>query len=154
MSGKVSLPDTIPEDSDLEVQEIVRYWQSIHRNGELPDRRQIDPCDIPDLLPGIALVDIERSPFRFKFRLLGERMNLYHGRNFTGRWLDEVFPHFDKTETPKDFIFVTEQGNPSYRLGRPLMTFEKSFIEMERVFLPFRNGRASVDLVMAYTIFR
>ncbi len=152
MWGNVSLPETIPEDSDPDIQRIVRYWQSIHRGGELPDRRQIDPCEFLELLPGIALVDISRSPIRFKFRLIGERMNDYHGSNYTGCWLDEVFEHFQHTTTLTDFIFTAEKGKPHYRLGRPLLTHEKSYIEMERVFLPFRDGGESVDLLMAFTI--
>ena len=81
-------------------------------------------------------------------------MTTYHGRNFTGQWLDEIFPHFNDTTTLDDFITVAEQAVVSYRLGLPLLTYEKSFIEMERVFLPFRNGGSTVDLVLAYTIFR
>ena len=154
MLGQEPLPESIPKESDIEIQNIVRYWLSIHRGEELPDRRQIDPAEIHSVLPGIALVDVVRSPFRFRFRLLGERMTTYHGRNFAGQWLDEIFPHFNDTTTLDDFITVAEQAVVSYRLGLPLLTYEKSFIEMERVFLPFRNGGSTVDLVLAYTIFR
>lgn len=133
---------------------MVRYWQSLHRDGELPERRDIDPVAFYDLLAGTALIDIARSPFRFRFRLLGERMQSYHGRNFTGRWLDEVFPHFNETTTPGDLTSVVEIGQPNYRIGVPLMTYEKAFFEMERIFLPFRNGGDTVDIIMAYTIFR
>ena len=148
------LLNSIPETCDPEIQEIVRYWLSIHENARLPDRRSIDPCAIFLLLPGITLIEISRSPCRFKFRLLGERMNIYHGQNYTGRWLDELFPHFDQTTTLADFLSVAEEGIPNYRLGLPLLTYGKSFIEMERVFLPFRDGGDSVEILMAYTIFR
>ena len=99
------------------------------------------------------MVDVVRPPIRFRFRLLGERMNTYHGRNLTGQWLDEAFPHFHETTTPEDFITVAENAILSYRHGLPLLTLDKSHIDMERVFLPFRNGGTNVGLVMAHTIF-
>ena len=67
---------------------------------------------------------------------------LHHGSNLVGRWMDVAFPHFDKTKTKTkpDMIETIEIGQPLCRKGRPLMTYEKSFIEIERVMLPFRNG--------------
>ena len=38
--------------------------------------------------------------------------------------------------------------------GQTVMMHEKSFVEMERVFLPFRNGGPKAELVLAYTVFR
>ncbi len=65
---------------------------------------------------------------------------LHRGSNLVGQWMDVAFPHFDKIKTKTDMIETIETGQPLYRKGRPLMTYEKSFIEIERVMLPFRNG--------------
>ena len=51
---------------------------------------------------------------------------LHHGSNLTGEWMDVAFPHFDKTKTKADMIETVETGQPVYRKGRPLMTYEKS----------------------------
>ena len=106
------------------------------------------------LLARISLIDVVRWPLRFRFCLLGERIKAYHGNDLTACWLDEAFPHFNSTNTPADFAVVAERGVPSYRLGAPLMTCEKAFYEMRRVFLPFRNSGLSVEVILAYTIFR
>ena len=154
MREEIPLPEQVPNTSHIEIQNIVRYWQSLHQDDALPDRTQIDPTEFSTLLAGISLIDVVRSPLRYRFRLLGERMKIYHGRDLTGVWLDDAFPHFNETTTPADFADVAEKGVPSYRIGRPLMTYEKSFIEMERIYLPFRDGGPTVDTIMAYTIFR
>jgi len=106
------------------------------------------------LLARISLIDVVRWPLRFRFCLLGERIKAYHGNDLTACWLDEAFPHFNSTNTPADFAVVAERGVPSYRLGAPLMTYEKAFYQMRRVFLPFRNSGLSVEVILAYTIFR
>jgi len=144
---------SLPTDADEAIVEMVEHWRALHDGGCLPDRTQIDPLDFPRQLPGVALIDVERAPYRFRFRLLGEQMNRYHGKSYKGRYLDEVFDHFHATATPADLQSVAERNGISYRRGRPLMTHEKSFVDMERVFLPFRNGGDKAALVLAYTVF-
>ena len=108
---------------------------------------------IPSLLHSIALIEVHCPPRRYKFRLLGETMSNYHGKNFKGRWIDEAFPHFGETTTPADFDKVVDGREMNYRRGLPLMTYQKNFIEMERLFLPFTDGGSSVDIILAYTEF-
>ena len=58
----VSSRASIPADADETVVEIVRHWRILHDGSQLPDRSQIDSLDFPRLLPGIALIDVERAP--------------------------------------------------------------------------------------------
>ena len=67
----------LPESASPEMYQIVAYWRSLFRGEILPDRRDIDPTEIPRLLPGIILIDIFHNPYRFKFRLIGEAMVSY-----------------------------------------------------------------------------
>ena len=142
----------LPATAAPEMHRIVGYWRSIFTDGVLPDRTDIDPVEIPELLPGIILIDIFRNPYRFRFRLIGELMVAYHGRNLTGQWMDEAFEHFNDTATPGNIVDAAENHVIKYRTGPPLMTYEKSFINMERVFLPCRNGGDTVDLLLTFTI--
>lgn len=66
------------------------YWQSRHRGGSLPRRGDIAPDKIRDLLPNIMIVDVERDPLRFRYRLVGTRVVEYNGLEFTGRYLGEI----------------------------------------------------------------
>ncbi|MEC7574426.1 MAG: hypothetical protein VX973_06000 [Pseudomonadota bacterium] len=42
----------------------------------------------------------------------------------------------------------------SYRNGPPLMTYQKTFVEIERIFLSCRNGGDLVELLLTFTICR
>jgi hypothetical protein len=56
----------------------------------LPKRGDIAPDQIKDLLPNIMIVDVERDPMRFRYRLVGTRVVEYNGVEFTGRYLGEI----------------------------------------------------------------
>ena len=74
------------------IQRLYAYWQQrcAQRGGDLPARSDIAPDQIRDLLPNIMIVDVERSPLRFRYRLVGTRVVEYNGIEFTGRYLGEI----------------------------------------------------------------
>ncbi|MEZ5832872.1 MAG: PAS domain-containing protein [Dongiaceae bacterium] len=66
------------------------YWNLCRGNRVMPRRADIDPADIPQLLPYIYLVDIERLPFRVRYRVVGTNAVEWQGHDFTGYYLDEL----------------------------------------------------------------
>jgi hypothetical protein len=64
------------------------YWRQ-KAAGRLPRRAEIDPVDIPHLLPHVRLVDVEEAG-RFRYRLVGSEARLHHATNPTGRYVDEA----------------------------------------------------------------
>jgi hypothetical protein len=56
-----------------------RYWTERCRDRQCPARSDIDPVDIPRLLPHIGLIDVETDASRFRYRLIGTRMNEVFG---------------------------------------------------------------------------
>ena len=54
-------------------------------------RADVDPTDIPKLLPHVMLVEVLPSG-RYRYRLIGTENAEAHGMNATGRYLDEVLP--------------------------------------------------------------
>ena len=79
--------------TDPRLQAGVDYWR---RKAEalgraLPRRGDIDPSEIPKLLPDIMLVDVLPEG-RYRYRLIGTANANEQGINATGRYLDEVLP--------------------------------------------------------------
>lgn len=67
------------------------YWRAkAGAEGSVPRRRDIDPAEFPDLLPNLMLVDVEHSPLRFRYRLVGTRVVDFSYHDFTGTYLDEA----------------------------------------------------------------
>ena len=55
----------------------------------MPRRADIDPTEMPRLLPYVRLVDV-LGPGRYRYRLVGTEVHQFHGSNPTGRFVDEV----------------------------------------------------------------
>ena len=67
------------------VRAIYRYWDG-KRNGRLmPSRADLDPVDIPKLLPDICLVDVVPDARRYVYRLIGTNECAMRGRDPTGQ---------------------------------------------------------------------
>jgi len=136
------------------VQRLYRYWQEIHPpGGGLPGRRDFDPVAIPDLLPGIWLLDVERAPLRLRYRLVGTSVVAALGREVTGLWLEEA--HRQLRLDPKYFDRyrrVVETGEPSWRKGRPLLTAHRDFAMIENLFLALAKDGRTVDMLCCFTV--
>ncbi len=98
------------------IAELHQYWLSLRAGRPMPRRADIDPADIPHLLPAIALVDIETAPFRVRYRLVGTRLVQDMGHDFTGFYLDEL--RFDK---PDELLALyrraVDEKAPAFRSG-------------------------------------
>ena len=51
--------------------EFLSYWDSIRHGKSMPGRQDIDPGDIPAMLPFVFLVDVVDEGDDFRYRLVG-----------------------------------------------------------------------------------
>src|SRR5512134_1128852 len=73
------------------VRRLHAYWRAkAEMRGSVPQRRDFDPVELPDLLPNLMLLDVEPSPLRFRYRLVGTRVVDFSYDDFTGTYLDEA----------------------------------------------------------------
>jgi hypothetical protein len=96
------------------IRQLHDYWTLCRGNRTMPRRADIDPADIRYLLPNIYLVDIERAPFRVRYRVVGTNAVEWQGHDFTGYYLDEV--RFNK---PDEILALyrraADEKMPTYR---------------------------------------
>jgi hypothetical protein len=72
------------------VAELHGYWRSKLRGRAMPAPADIDPVEIPQLLPGIIIAEYVGDPVRVRYRLVGTSQAYYNGLDFTGLYLDEI----------------------------------------------------------------
>lgn len=68
------------------------YWDAIRGVRAMPSRADLDPADIPQLLPFTVLVEVLLNPLDFRFRLLGTEIDCITMRNYRGLRFSEL-PH-------------------------------------------------------------
>ena len=92
-----------------------RYWQTKRAGRLMPTRADVDPVEIPHLLPYVTLVEPDGEGF-YRYRLMGTAVVQQLGRDLTGQRIGHyVKPeaYGAKMRAIYDEVFAT---------GRPLFT--------------------------------
>lgn len=142
------------EAKDPRFREFFDYWASMAPPGRLPGRQHLDPIDIPHLLPGIALFDVVREErrLRFRWRLIGTAVVEAVGRDYTGRFIDEVIVAAPKYEGLHDVLSgIVRTRQPHFWRTR-IKAAERDFKTVERLALPLAGDGETVDMLIAYYV--
>jgi hypothetical protein len=140
--------------TDTRLSAVFDYWIGKSADRKIPRRRDIDPVDIPKLLPILMIVDVLPS-HRYRYRLVGTENADAFGVNATGRYLDEVLPGVDYKK------HVLALYDKCVRSHRPLYS-ECLFISVDHrgpewhikvLFLPLSEEGETVKQVLVAQVF-
>ena len=81
----------IKRSTSQRVQALDAWWHAKAGSRPLPDRADLDPAEISQLLPYVLISELIR-PFRVRYRLLGTEVVQIAGMDFAGCYLDELIP--------------------------------------------------------------
>ncbi len=132
----------------------VDYWNRKRSGREMPSRADIDPVEIPKLLPHLTLIDVVDGGSRFRFRLVGTALVQGYGRDYTGLYSDEVSPpaspHRDALSSlyrsvcnGRKPVFVRAR----YRMPNGLTT------NSDRILAPLSRDGQAVDMLISALTF-
>jgi hypothetical protein len=129
------------------LRELYAYWRSKVAGGRLPSRADIDPAEIPLLLPHLFLVDVERNPQRFRFRLIGTQICAWAGRDATGMYVDD--PGFGRrtAELTRQYGEVAARGLAFY-IEQPASRKERDYAFYDRIVMPLAQDGRTVDMLL------
>lgn len=132
------------------------HWDGLRSEaGCIPGRQHLDPAAVPDLLPGLWMLEVHRVPyFRLKYRLIGTLIARMLTRNLNGQWFDEVNPAFrDNPAYSERYRLTAERRMPSWRRGEALIHNDREYVELENLIVPLARDGVEVDLLLCHTIF-
>jgi hypothetical protein len=139
----------VPQHCHPKIREIHDYWHSIHPLEGLPGRQHFDPVDIPSLLSNICLIEIPAEGPDFRFRLMGTKTVDFFGRDFTGKLLVSAYRKATESQAFTDLCGAREDGRLRWWRGPASYVANREFVIIERIFLPFANDGAMVNMVLA-----
>src|SRR4030095_10030888 len=77
---------------DAHLRKALAYWQRKCGERHMPCRADIDPGEMPDLLPYVRLVG-RRARGQYRYRVVGTELEQMHGGlKYAGRFVHEAFP--------------------------------------------------------------
>jgi len=148
--------DPLPAKCDTRVRQLFDYWRSLARAPDvLPSRAGFDPAQVPKLLPYVWMLDVQRAPLRFRYRLIGTAHTTATGRDYTGQWMDEAHAAQRVQESPlyPELRAVAEEGRPAFRSGPPTIHLDRDYIRLETLLLPLASDGKTVDVVLGITVY-
>ncbi len=131
------------------------YWRSKSPEGRLPGRRDIDPLEVPDLLPWLTLIDVvweggedgEGKRLRLRCRLIGTEVVDRFGRDITGFYAEEAYPEDYLAQALETYGAIIESRRP--QLSRHQIPIEgREHAEYDRLILPLAGDGDRVDMFM------
>jgi hypothetical protein len=134
------------------------YWEE-RRGGRLaPSRADLDPTDIPNLLPHLMLVEVPPGAGQLRYRLVGTEVERNFGISMTGRHIDEVMRGRYLEFISGLYRQVIESCTPIYSENTFSDPDSRAFLQgwplrTARVMLPLTSNGASVDMIMIAQVF-
>lgn len=137
---------------DNKLRRLYDYWLS-HCGGDCyPSRRDIDPLDIPDLLPNIFLLDVVGDAQDFVFRLAGSLVEDAFSMPLRGKSIAEIQRAAGSPTLVAHHIEVARGGGPRYREGEMLVAGRDHW-RIHRLLLPLASDGRTVDVLMGGAVF-
>lgn len=143
----IAQPDSLDRMTRPELQDLFAYWQSRRNGRSMPSRADIDPLDIPRLLPFVVLVDVLENPRDYRYRLVGTDVAQSTGLDFTGTLLSESTPAkvFDRIFA--DYDHVVDERRPVYSEDRVAWQ-QRDYLRYKRIALPLSDDGEQVNMLL------
>ena len=130
------------------------YWRSMtDRLGRMPGRQHIDPLSIAAanarVLQHVWLLDVERNPYRFRFRLVGGALQRAGAVHRVGDYLDELVDMTKPRNLQHRLIDLCEAGKPNFLGGPPQLPHDRFVAEVHRLSLPLARDGLTVDMILS-----
>jgi hypothetical protein len=129
------------------LRELHGYWLTKKKGDSFPSRTEIDPIEMPRLLPNVILVDVLRDPLRFQIRLMGTECEAGYGADATGQSLDTLdFGNRagDILEDHRNAALSREPLCKSYDFTK----WDGHDVRFELLLLPLSSDGSNVDMLL------
>jgi hypothetical protein len=129
--------------------DLYRYWLAKRGGRTMPSRSDIDPADIPALLPYIGI--IEKADGEFRYRLIGSSMAKQLGFDATGAAVGSYVPAGQAVRTSVERVRAA--ACPAFNTAK--YQFEPDIAHHSSVLqLPLSNDGMTVNLIIFLRLVR
>lgn len=129
---------------------LLRYWSEKAAGRAMPFRHDIEPTEIPRLLPIALLADVTHAGVRM--RLLGSETTAAYGKETRGAEIAEI--QFGDFTVPwlEAFFRVIQSGEPACAAG----TYQRGneLCRIETVLLPLTHDGSSISQIFGGLLIR
>ena len=146
---------TSTEGWEPRLAELYGLWLALPRAGKrLPPRAAFDPFEVPKMLGSMWMLDIEREPRRFRYRLFGTHIASAVGEDLTGRHLDQVpMAEAQRADLFRRIEVSATDGLATRARTSPIIRHAEKWSEVESLVLPFAADGETPDILLVGSAF-
>lgn len=122
------------------------YWTVRCGTRRMPRRADIDPVDIPLLLPHLLLLETDEQK-RFRYRLVGTAIVETYGEELTGRFVDELFTPARRALAMRHYALAFGSARPIAARNRYTNVRGAELIA-SRILLPLSEDGVNVSMLL------
>jgi hypothetical protein len=134
-----------------EQRQLFDYWLQRAAGVAMPARRDIQPADIPHLLPNVSLIEIHRCPCRMRFRLAGTRVRDIYDREVTGLYLEDIDWGGQAEYWRTAHVRVADTGRPAQGVVRSLRASKDHLVHFW-LRLPLVTDGPDASMILGYDV--
>ncbi|MBL8836223.1 MAG: PAS domain-containing protein [Alphaproteobacteria bacterium] len=133
------------------IRRLLDYWVDRRTDRRCPEKCDIDPIDVPDLLPDLILYDAPEDGGTFRYRLAGARATRLLGREVRGLTQRDIHAASrdpavlkEVARGEREYAWIARTFTGSFRLTR-LAVPDREHVQIARLTLPLSDagGRAN-----------
>ena len=145
--GPVSISGSSLVVSNPRLQALHSYWRAACGPHAVAAKEAFDFKNLRMWLGHIALIEVERDPIQFRFRLYGTYLAELAGADHTGKFLDQCFPRASVGPMLDPYYECVDSASPAAFAERYRLPNGERAI-MEQLLLPCSSDRKQVDVVV------
>jgi hypothetical protein len=143
---------SLPPDCHRKIRALYDYWAGKRRGRAMPARADLDPIDIPALLPNVFLIEVRHAdPPLLIYRVFGTALVELFGFDFTLQEVGKGTLPEHLPEMRARYGRVVREGRPYYHRAR-LRDRLNDFTDVDRLILPLSPDGTRVDQMIGMTI--
>jgi CheY-like chemotaxis protein len=129
------------------------YWLEKAAGRRAPDRRDLDPVEVKDILPHLSIIEIfaEDGDHHHRYRLVGTRVVEALGYNPTNQIVEEFADDGQAKFLRGLFIEVAATARPLYAASS--FRASNGGLSTERILLPFTQGGPEIAQIVIVQTF-
>ena len=125
-----------------------RYWKERCGTSAFPARRDIDPIDFTFALGRVSIIEVQRAPIRFVYRLVSTELTEHLGYEMSGKSVEEIPNPAMRLFARGFYERALAHAAPLHETGNVLIDRYEWWYEA--LALPLASDGASIDMLLVY----
>lgn len=133
---------------DERLRRLYRYWNDRRGDRRFPARQDIDPVDFSFALGRVSLIEVERDPLRFRYRLVSTEVTRHLGYEMTGKYVEDIPEASMRDFVRRFYERALEHQAPLHDGGTVLI--ERYSWSYEVLLLPLAADGETINMLLIY----